>query len=43
MGFVRLYGKRILRNTMAQRISAASETRDAIVWDVYPDDRYCRV
>lgn len=40
---MRLYGKRIIRNTMRRETERRIETRDAILWDVLPDQRLCRV
>jgi hypothetical protein len=37
------YGKRFLRNKTQRETAKRIETRDAILWDVYPDDKYCRV
>ncbi len=40
---MRLYGKKFLRNKMIERAQARQETRDAILWDVLPTQRLCRV
>jgi len=40
---VRFYGKRFLRNTISDRMEQRTETRDAILWDVLPAQRLCRV
>ena len=38
-----LSGKRILRNSGLRQIDYHTETRDAILWDVIPAQRICRV
>jgi len=40
---MRLYGKRFMRNTMRRSVDARAETRDGSVYDVLPEQRYCRV
>ena len=40
---MRLYSKKILRKRIDKRIGAKRETRDAIIWDILPTDRVCRV
>lgn len=40
---MRLYGGRILQQRVQKQIGFAQELRDAVVIDVYPDKRYCRV
>jgi hypothetical protein len=40
---MRNYGKRFLKNYLQSKISGASETRDAILYDVLPAQRLCRV
>jgi hypothetical protein len=40
---MRLYGKRFLKNSNLRAIENHSETRDAILWDVLPAQRICRV
>jgi hypothetical protein len=37
------YGKRFLRQKTRRETAKRIETRDAILWDVFPDDKYCRV
>ena len=37
------YGKRFLRNKAQRETAKRIETRDAILWDVFPGDKYCRV
>jgi len=39
---VRLYGKKFLRNSMKAQISAHTETRDAMIYDVLPAQRLVR-
>jgi hypothetical protein len=38
-----IFGKKILRNRMNAISQSKIETRDAVVWDVLPDQRKCRV
>lgn len=40
---MRLYGGRILKNRVNQQIISRQELRDAIVYDVTPASKYCRV
>jgi hypothetical protein len=40
---VKLYGKRLIRNSNLRQIENHSETRDAILWDVQIAQRVCRV
>lgn len=40
---MRLYGKPFLKNSNLRAIDGHSETRDAILWDVLPAQRICRV
>jgi len=40
---MRLYGKKFLRQRMGEASAQKQETRDAILWDVLPDQRLCRV
>jgi hypothetical protein len=37
------YGKRFLRQKTQRETAKRIETRDAILWDIFPDDKYCRV
>lgn len=37
------YGKRTIRQRMIREANARTETRDAILWAIYPDDRYATV
>lgn len=37
------YGKRFLRNKTQRETAKRIETRDAILWDIFPGDKYCRV
>ncbi len=37
------YGKRFLRQRTQRETAKRIETRDAILWDIFPDDKYCRV
>lgn len=40
---MKLYSKRFIRNATRDVVSARQETRDALLWDVLPDERVCRV
>jgi hypothetical protein len=40
---MRLYGKRFLRNAMESKVRERIESRDTIIWEIYPDERYCIV
>jgi hypothetical protein len=40
---MRFYGGKIIRQTINTQLSEKKEMRDAIVWDVYPESKYCRV
>lgn len=40
---MRLYGKRFLSQRMKKETESRIETRDAILWDVLPNQRICRV
>ena len=40
---MRFYGKKILKKSMSAQAESRVESRDAIVWDILPDDRVCRV
>lgn len=40
---MRLYSKKILRKRLDKRVDAKRETRDAIIWDILPTNRVCRV
>jgi hypothetical protein len=40
---MRLYGKRFLRNAMESKVRERVESRDTIIWEIYPDERYCIV
>jgi hypothetical protein len=40
---LRLYGGRILKTKTQRQITQSQELRDAVVIDVSPDDKYCRV
>jgi len=40
---MRLYGGRRLRRAIERRVAEGRELRDAIVFDVDPANRYCRV
>jgi hypothetical protein len=37
------YGKRFLRNKTQRETAKRIESRDAILWDIFPDEKYCRV
>jgi len=40
---LKFYGKRIFRNKMQQVVDSKKETRDAILWEVLPSTKMCRV
>lgn len=40
---MRQFKKKILRTAMRRATNARIETRDAILWSVHPDERYCLV
>ena len=40
---MRFYGKKFLGHSIREKIVAHKETRDAILWDVLPDQRLCEV
>ena len=40
---MKLYSKRFIRNATRDVVSSRQETRDALLWDVLPDERVCRV
>jgi hypothetical protein len=40
---MRGYSKKIIRNRLQTAMARKAETRDAILWDVLPDQHYCRV
>jgi hypothetical protein len=40
---MRGYSKKLIRSRVQTALSRRSETRDAILWDVLPDQHYCRV
>lgn len=40
---MRMYGKRFLRNSMEGKVRERTETRDAMIWEIYTDERYCIV
>lgn len=40
---MRLYGKRFLKNSMEGISRARKESQDSIIWEIYPDLRYCMV
>lgn len=40
---MRFYGPKIIRGMVGRTVAAKTETRDAILWDVLPDQRVCRV
>lgn len=40
---MRLYGKKFLKQNIITQVQQRQETRDAILWDVLPTQRLCRV
>ncbi len=40
---MKLYGKKFVKRSMDQSVQDRVETRDAVLWDVLPDQRLCRV
>jgi hypothetical protein len=40
---MKLYGKKLIKRSITNALADKVETRDAILWDVLPDQRLCRV